>query len=139
VTLDSGAFRLTRQGGGSPTITRQISEVNGQTQVVLTFSGSGTNAGSLVDGNWTLKVVKSRVHNAGHRPAIMVADAPNAFHRLFGDSDGDRDVDGTDQTAFNSALGLTDNVSLATFDYDHDGDVDASDQTQLSLRFGVTI
>jgi len=139
VTFDSGAFRLTRQGGGSPTITRQISEVNGQTQVVLTFSGSGTNAGSLVDGNWTLKVVKSRVHNAGHRPAIMVADAPNAFHRLFGDSDGDRDVDGTDQTAFNSALGLTDNVSLATFDYDHDGDVDASDQTQFSLRFGATI
>ena len=42
MTFDAGAFSLVRAGGVVPTLTRQVTQVNGETQVVLTFSGSGT-------------------------------------------------------------------------------------------------
>jgi parallel beta-helix repeat protein len=139
VTFDAGAFRLVRGSGSVPTKTLQISEVNGETKVVMTFTGSGTAYGSLNDGNWTLKILRGRVHRADDPLTTMSADYIQKFHRFFGDSDGDRDTDATDQTAFNNALGQTDAASLATFDYDNDGDVDAADQTQFNRRFGRRI
>jgi hypothetical protein len=139
VTFDAGAFLLVRAGGTIPTLTRQVTQVNGQTQVVLSFSGAGTYAGSLADGSWTLRVFRGRVHRADYRPAIMDADAVTAFHRLFGDADGDRDLDAADQAAFDAAIGQTDGLSLATFDFDRDGDVDAADRTQFDKRFGRTV
>jgi hypothetical protein len=139
VTFDTGAFRLTRTGGGSPSITRTISQVNGETVVVLTFSGSGTIYRSLSDGKWTLTIFGTRVHRADDRTVVMPANYVNSFHRLFGDSDGDRDVDATDQAAFNAAFGHTDAASLATFDFDRDGDVDANDRNRFNKRFGTSI
>ena len=125
--------------GTRPTLTRAVSQVNGETQVVLTFSGSGTNARSLIDGLWTLKVVKSRVHRADNPAVVMAADSVTSFHRLFGDVDGDRDVDATDRTAFDAAFGQTTAPALSTFDYDRDGDVDAADRTKFNNRFGKTV
>ena len=61
------------------------------------------------------------------------------FHRLFGDADGDRDVDAVDQIALDAAFGQTDGPSLASFDFDRDGDVDAADRAQFSRRFGRVI
>jgi len=139
VTLDTGAFRLTRTGGGAPSITRTVSQINGETVVVLKFSGSGTASGSLTDGNWTLTVFGTRVHRADDRTVVMGANYTSSFHRLFGDSDGDRDVDATDQAAFNAAFGHTDAASLATFDFDRDGDVDAMDRNRFNKRFGTRI
>ena len=69
----------------------------------------------------------------------MAADRVERFHRLFGDSDGNRTIDATDRVAFDAAFGQTDAASLATFDYDHDGDVDATDQMQFDRRFGRRI
>jgi Bacterial Ig domain/IPT/TIG domain len=139
VTLDPGAFSLVRAGGIVPTLTRQVTQVGGVTQVVLTFRGTGTQFGSLADGNWTLKVVRTRVHRADYRPAIMEEPAVTAFHRLFGDADGDRDVEAEDQIAFEAAVGQTDGLSLATFDFDRDGNVDAADRTRFNRRFGRVI
>jgi len=138
VTLDSGAFSLTRAGGGSPSKARQVTNENGETKVVLTFSGYGSNYGSLTDGNWTLRILKGRVHRADDR-SVMSADHVTTFHRFFGDWDGDRDVDAADQTAFNAAFGQTDGASLSTFDFRRDGDVDATDRNQFNKRFGRTI
>ncbi len=139
VTLDGGAFAVTRTGGGRPTLTQVVSEVNGKTVVKLTFSGSATNYGSLADGSWTLKVVAARVHLASASSVTMATDFTSQTHRLFGDSDGDRDVDSTDRTKFLAALGQTDAASLATFDYVNDQDVDTSDQNQFNRRFGTSI
>ena len=139
VTFDTSAIQLARTGGGIAALTRQVTEVNGETQVVLTFSGSATYAHSLIDGNWTLKILKARVHRADYRPAIMAADSITSLYRYFGDSDGNRKVDATDQSAFDAAVGHTDALSLATFDFDGDGDVDTTDRDQFNKRFGHTI
>jgi VCBS repeat-containing protein len=139
VTFDAGAIRLVRAGGIVPTLTRTITQVNGETQVVLTFSGYGTYARSLVDGNWTLRVVKSRVHRADYRPATMEADSLTSFYRLYGDVDGNRTVDATDQAAFDAAFGQTDALSLAQFDFNRDGQINITDRTQFTRRLGRTI
>ncbi|HKB01684.1 MAG TPA: Ig-like domain-containing protein, partial [Gemmataceae bacterium] len=139
VTFDAGAFSLVRAGGTVPTLSRQVTQENEQTQVVLTFSGAGTQFRSLADGDWTLKMFRTRVHRADYRPAIMESPSVTTFHRLFGDVDGDRDVDATDRTAFEAAFGQTDGLSLATFDFDRDGDVDAADRTQFDRRIGHVI
>ena len=50
----------------------------------------------------------------------MARGPRDQFHRLYGDADGDRDVDATDQPAFQAALGQTDPAALSTFDFNRD-------------------
>ena len=139
VTLDAGAFRVTRSNGVIAGITKAVTQVNGETQVVLKFTSTGTYAGSLVDGNWTLKVFKARVHRADNHAVVMDDDALTPFFRLYGDANGDRTVDATDQAAFAAAFGQTDVTSLATFDVNRDGKIAAFDQTVFNRRLGHTI
>jgi hypothetical protein len=105
VSFDPGAFELTRQGGGGvvPTVTTAV--VNGATVATLTFGGVGTESGSLTDGNWTLRVIASRVHAAANPGTTMIADQTTTFHRLFGDSDGNRGVDTLDLFRFYTRFG----------------------------------
>jgi VCBS repeat-containing protein len=139
VTFDLGAFRVARSDGVAATLTKVVTQANGETRVVLTFSGLGTGGGSLGDGNWTLRVFKARVHRADHRPQVMEADVLQQFYRLYGDANGDRTVDATDQLAFQAALALPDPTGLATFDYNRDGLLSGTDQTQFNRRLGRTI
>ena len=139
VVLDALPFGLARTGGGTPTQTLQVSNANGRTKVVVTFGGPGTQYGSLKDGSWTFRVRALRVHSAADPSLTMAADSVSSFHRFFGDSDGDRDTDATDRTAFLAALGQTTPAALNTFDFDGDGDVDSADQTQFNRRYGKRI
>ena len=139
VALDALPFGLARTGGGTPTVSQQVTNANGKTTVVLTFSGSGTQYGSLKDGTWTFRVRALRVHRADDPTVTMPADVVKTFHRFFGDADGDRDVDAADRTAFLAAMGQTTPAALSTFDFDGDGDVDAADQTQFGRRYGRRI
>jgi hypothetical protein len=70
---------------------------------------------------------------------VMGTDSVTRFHRLFGDSDGDRDVDAADQAAFNSAYGQTDAASLATFDFDNNKRIGTLDQKAFNNHFGKTM
>jgi hypothetical protein len=65
-------------------------------------------------------------------------DRVDGFFRMFGDSDGDHDVDGLDRDRFRSAFNksATDIGYLWSFDFDGDGDVDGLDSAQFNLRFG---
>src|SRR5262249_4510029 len=129
VTLDPGAFLLTRRKDLVVTPSFTTATVAGQTVATLAFSGTGTESGSLADGNWTLTTVASKVHNAGSPAITMASDQTATFHRLFGDCDGDRDVDAADMFRLRSTFGVTaSNPSFLTFlDFDADGDVDAAD------------
>ncbi len=58
-------------------------------------------------------------------------------HTVFGNGDGDGDVDATDQTAFDAAYPSTstDPEYDRDFDADFDGDVDAYDQDAFNAQF----
>lgn len=93
----------------------------------LVFSGPSLQFGSLVDGLYQVTVADNYVDFAGNAGAL----ATYSFHRLFGDSDGNRIVDAVDLLALRgSFLG-----SDLTFDFDGNGQVDTFDTLQFRLRF----
>ena len=85
-------------------------------------AGTGSRDDSLLDGNYRLQIDATKV-TAGS--TAMAADYffgnnfSDNFFRLFGDADGDGDVDGTDTVAFRrSYLGIENNAAI---DFDGDG------------------
>ncbi|MGL6077104.1 MAG: RHS repeat-associated core domain-containing protein [Fimbriiglobus sp.] len=158
VSLAAGAFTLTRQSdnasitdGGStgPRIFVTTSVVNGATIASLTFLpatgsppvGSLVEYGSLADGVWVLKVDKTKVTNPiGGMAADFMTPAAGTgrLHRLFGDTDGDGDVDNTDVIRFQRVRqGLLPSLFSAV-DFDIDGDVDNTDTIRFQRRLGTT-
>ncbi|MEM6472443.1 MAG: dockerin type I domain-containing protein [Planctomycetota bacterium] len=138
VIVDSGAFVLTTKSGTNiPLNAPVISMVNGKTQALLTFAAGASvdTSGSLIDGNYRLNVlsdkIRDRAGNAfdGDRDGAAGGDAVDSFFRLYGDSDGDRDVDGSDFLAFRRTFRKTSGQIgfNAAFDVDNDGDVDGLD------------
>ena len=107
-----------------------------------------TAGNTLADGNYTLKIDATKVTYDGllldgDEDGIPGGDylfgdaAVDNFFRFFGDTDGDRDVDGPDFGRF----GLTYRQRLGQdgynpfLDNDGDGDVDGQDYGQFALRF----
>lgn len=144
VTFDPGAFGLQLANGGEVSLNVAASVVGGRTVAVLSFSGSGIIGGSLADGNYTLTVRGDHIRDEvgreldGDHDGNGGGDRVDAFFRLFGDSDGDNDVDWLDRDLFRSAFGksTTDVGYLWYLDFDGDGDVDGLDNGQFNRRFG---
>jgi arylsulfate sulfotransferase len=144
VVLDPGAIELRRQDGSLVDAQVRIALVGGKTVAVLIFSGSEFVGGSLTDGSYTLTVLADRVHDRwgraldGDGDGAAGGDRADGFARLFGDADGDGDVDQRDREAFRAALGTTaaDAGYLWYFDFDGDGDVGGLDNGQFNRRFG---
>lgn len=152
VDIDFDAFEVRKLGIGGGTVGIQFTrEVHGnQTRAVLTFSGAFWQNGSLKDGNYELTIHGDRVRDTLTRVRL---DGDNdgltggsrifgdrlidAFFRLYGDSDGDRDVDAVDRTAFSSTYLKQTGMPgyLWYFDSDGDGDVDASDYSAFMSNY----
>ncbi|QDV84799.1 S8 family serine peptidase [Stieleria magnilauensis] len=96
----------------------------------------------LVDnGNYQMAINGSQVRSD---VGIVMDDdfafgesATDRFFRLYGDSDGDRDVDGQDYGRFGRSFlrGLGDPDYNPQFDSDLDGDVDGQDYGRFGLNF----
>jgi hypothetical protein len=144
VTLDPGAFGLRGQDGSTVGLDVATSVAGGRTIAVLTFAGSDMIGGSLADGDYTLTVRGDHVRDLvgreldGDRDGNGGGDRVDEFFRLFGDSDGDRDVDWVDRDFFRSAFKTSAGEAdyLWYFDFDGDGDVDGRDNGQFHRRFG---
>jgi hypothetical protein len=142
--LDPGAIELRGQDGGMVDARISISLLDAKTVAVLTFAGAEFVGGSLRDGSYTLTVRADLVHDRwgreldGDGNGSAGGDRVDAFFRLFGDSDGDRDVDGLDRDIFRSAFQKSagDIGYLWFFDFDGDGDVDGLDNGQFNRTFG---
>ncbi len=113
VTIDKGAFEL-RRGGTSKAVDLKIvtSVVDNRTVAHLTFkNGRDVTAGSLKDGTYRLTVRGDKVRDAegnvldGDGDSLAGGNYVDEFFRLFGDSDGDGDLDQVDRNAFQSAYG----------------------------------
>ena len=63
------------------------------------------------------------------------------LHRLFGDVNGDKAVNGLDLSAFRTAFGTTlGDANYASFlDQNGDGAINGSDLTAFRSRFGTTL
>lgn len=130
----ASAFVITGPNGAViPTVDLSLSTPI-QTVVKLTFTGVGTEFGSLKDGTYTLRIVASQISTGG---VFMTADATTSFHRFFGDADGDGRVNIADlgalSTAYGSGTGQSNYRSF--FDFNNDGFVNIADYGQFSLRY----
>jgi hypothetical protein len=145
VTLDADAFEIIRTGsaGGAVDVSFVTSLLpNGCTQAVLSFSGALTQYGSLIDGNYRLTIHRQKVHDAVSGVAmaedrVFGSQAADAFFRLYGDSDGDRDVDNLDFCRLRLALGTHPGGAgwQAYFDFNNDGTIDDADVAQFRSRY----
>ena len=103
----------------------------------------------MVDGNYQLSIDGSKIRSSANGTLVDVDHSgtggglyelgeteSDGFFRLFGDSDGDRDVDGQDFGRF--ALTLQKAAGQPEFnaalDSDGDGDVDGQDYGRLVKR-----
>lgn len=147
VTLDEGAIEVRTQAGAAVDFQAFTFNVAGLTLSILVFTGEGVINGSLADGNYTLTIHGDRILDRGGRAVdgdlngTPGGDHTTAFYRLFGDSDGDRDVDDEDSAAFASTFGLSagDRGFLPYFDYDGDGRIDPQDRNQFRRRLGTVL
>lgn len=149
--LAQSAFSIQNLTTGNPVGTVNVATNNatGNAVVTLTFdgaetvsrSGVGALSNSLADGNYRLDVDASFIRRgSGVR---MAADdqfgdqLTDNFFRLYGDSDGDRDVDGQDYGRFGLTFLKTadDEEFNSSFDSDGDGDVDGQDYGRFGLNF----
>lgn len=138
VGTPSTAFEVTGPNGlVAVTVDLSLSTA-AQTVARLTFSGPGTDFGSLADGRYTLRIIGSRIQTGGvaldgDGNGTAGGDRISAFHRLYGDMNGDGDVDGSDLVAFVPVVFNASNY-LAALDFDNDGDVDGTDLSYFVSR-----
>ncbi|WP_182867330.1 cohesin domain-containing protein [Rhodopirellula sp. JC639] len=148
------AFELLNLDHNQSVGTIEVSAVDdtdqGVTVATLTFAGastvprggSGVYGNSLADGNYQLVVRPEFVHPPASGDEMTAAysfgQSPvDSFFRFYGDTDGDRDVDGQDYGRF--ALSFlrtsTDPNFDPSMDSDGDGDVDGQDYGRFGLNF----
>ncbi len=127
-----GAFTLTDGAGNALkdiSVTASAATAAGANQMVkLTFSVNAITGGSLPDGYYQLW------YNGAAAPVLT-------FFRLFGDSNGDSQVDATDQIAFLAANGSTKGTTTykSYFDFDGDGTIDVTDVTHFQQRYNTRL
>jgi len=149
VSTPAAAFtlqRLSTSSNPTPTgaVTLAVSPAAGPANTyTITFNDPTFAPGlakSLIDGKYTLTLNANQIKSAatgqfldGNGDFTTGDNQSLNFHRLFGDSDGDTDVDNSDFVAFRSAFGAG---PSPVFDSDGDGDVDNADFVAFRARFG---
>jgi hypothetical protein len=108
---------------------------------VLTFHGSGVEYGSLPDGRYTLTVQKAKVAAQANPGANPDADSVSAFHRLFGDVNGDCVVEWTDWGQLFTASGHRRGEAgyLSYLDVNGDAVIDGTDSSAFFARWLKTV
>ncbi|MCS7470454.1 S8 family serine peptidase [Stieleria sp. ICT_E10.1] len=145
------AFRLTNLDSGLAVGTIQIAAVDQGTQTIATLTfdgvstiarqGTGSLGNSLADGNYRLDIFAQQVQSSNgqqlFRDEQFGDNATDLLFRFFGDTDGDRDVDGQDYGRFGLGFlkSFDDPGYDAPLDSDGDGDIDGQDYGRFGLNF----
>jgi hypothetical protein len=139
VGTPEAAFTLERISGGMPvgnvTFIATPAVVGGVTEVTINFT-SDVNFGSLVDGRYRLTVIAAQLTGI-----TLGSDVVSDFHRMYGDFNGDAQVDGFDFGAFSSTSNLSSPSPnfLEVFDLNGDGNIDGFEFSQFSGRFNTIL
>ena len=156
VVAPSSAFQIRHRGTGQILDTLNVnSTVNaqGKTVSVLSFGAGGNlvvdrgNGGnSLIDGNYELTIDALQIRKVGGGPNmasnfVLGDEAADGFFRMYGDQDGDRDVDTEDLVPFGQTFrkNIADSGFNPVFDADGDNDIDAYDLIEFGKRFRRTL
>jgi len=136
VMLDEGAVSIMDESGTLPGISVANPNDDGATYVV-SFTDASLVGGSLADGHYRLHISADKVHGPGG--LILAEDHITDFHRLFGDVNGDRDVDRSDYIQIRTTYGRSEGHTSfrSEFDYDGSGVVDALDAVEVRRRLGT--
>jgi hypothetical protein len=112
--------------------------VGSHSEATLTLL-SDTEFGSLTDGRYTLTVNASQVQSLSG--ANLVADSVTNFHRMYGDVNGDENVNGLDLGFFRNSFGTQsgDPTYLSYLDFNGDGVINGFDLGQFRTRFGTML
>ncbi len=142
--VNGPAFNAGNTTGGrliQASVYRTVMNPGGTETVTYSFSGPGTENGSLEDGNYSLRFNESAIQAGGlalSSSGDPFSAGPALFHRLFGDSNGDGKVDGTDSTAFmasyRSVMGQAN--YRAYFDFYNHARIDSTDYYVFLARNG---
>jgi len=143
VTFAPGSFELLGPSNGRVSLNIATSVLDRRrTLVVLTFTRPGIIGCSLAAGQYKLLIHSDRIHDAfgrtldGDGDGRDGGDRIDKFFRLFGDSDGDGDVDDVDRDLFRSSFKKSagDPGFLWFFDFHGDGQVGGRDNGQFNRR-----
>lgn len=118
VAIDAAQLQITDLGSGVYSI--RFSAGAG----VVTRSGTGAAGNSLADGNYVLTLNSTQVKGNTTFGNDFGDNAVDKFFRMFGDNDGDGDVDSLDLIAMRRAALLAPsaaNLYNAALDFDGDG------------------
>jgi hypothetical protein len=145
VDITPGAFTLVQTYAGTTTddsglvsFTTQL--VGSETVATLTFAGGSIVGGSLADGRYNLTIHSNLVHD--HLTGVALgSDTVDHFFRLFGDVNGDGQVDATDRTAFLAAYRSRRGMVNYRwyFDYFNSGMIDSTAYYQFLRRYGTRL
>jgi hypothetical protein len=129
----SAAFTLAKLTGGNVSLNVTTVIVGNFTEAILTFLSDST-FGSLNDGRYTLTVHANQIRDLASNQ--LNSSVTTNFHRFFGDSNGDGNVDIADFSQFTSTYGLNSAQPgfRSYFDYNNDGVIDIADFGQFSIR-----
>ncbi|HTK78126.1 MAG TPA: dockerin type I domain-containing protein [Gemmataceae bacterium] len=142
----AAAFVLTREDGTAVAFSATVAA--DATRVTLDhFAGAAVDAGSLVDGRYTLRVLADQVSSPegqldGNRDGTPGDDytfgAAQGLVRKYGDGNGDGKVDAADLALFRQTFGRVDGDPLyqSGFDVNGDGVINGIDLTRFRQAFG---
>lgn len=147
-SFDAAAFALERTYLADGTADNSSISLNavqvGARTFELTFTGPSslvdTDTGSLADGVFQLTVDRNHLFDSGGSSLGSTVET-HSFHRVFGDVDGDGDVDTLDYAGIRSTWGRStgDAGFSNAYDYNGDGTIDAIDlqalRTHLYARY----
>lgn len=153
VTVLPNAFELMHRGMNEPVeVSVTSTQENGQTLIQLGFSGSLTEGGSLVDGNYQLTIRGDRLLGSSGPldgdgdgvpggDYVFGDDEADAFFRLYADTNGDRDVGFADFVSFRNAFGSSagDETFRDDLDFNESGSIGFVEFTQFRNRFGNSL
>jgi uncharacterized repeat protein (TIGR03803 family) len=101
-----------------------------QWAVSLTGKADGVLA-SIANGEYSITINPSAVFAAADGTTAMTAGETDTFYRLFGDINGDRVVNVSDEFQFSKAM----NTYTPIFDVNGDGAINLADEFQASKSF----
>jgi hypothetical protein len=149
VSYSQGSFRLENKNTGAAIVGWTLTDVSSVDKTILEMefpANAGFTGDSLADGNYLLTILAQDITAAGRtldgdgdgsQGGDYQFGATDEFFRFFGDSNGDRYVNGGDLGVFRGSYPKTSAQPgyLWYFDYDADNDVDRDDYLQFVDRY----